>query len=118
MGIVETWVREKPIRTFLARLSQRRAEAAAAYIAASAEAAAADSDASIPQLSCIANSVVSRCARYAAARATDSTSLRFVGIESLIRVIDCSSAKLHDFDVHFMAIWCATAAPQDHTRST
>ncbi|TVU29062.1 hypothetical protein EJB05_20605 [Eragrostis curvula] len=63
MGIVETWVREKPIRTFLARLSQRRAEAAAAYIAASSAAAASDGDSSIPQLSSIANSVVSRCSR-------------------------------------------------------
>ncbi|KAK3158554.1 hypothetical protein QOZ80_2AG0138660 [Eleusine coracana subsp. coracana] len=59
MGIVETWVREKPIRTFLARLSQRRAEAAAAYIAASS----ASATEGIPQLSSIANSVVSRCSR-------------------------------------------------------
>ncbi|XP_062219750.1 uncharacterized protein LOC133919389 [Phragmites australis] len=67
MGIVEAWVREKPIRTFLARLSQRRAEAAAAFLASPSGAAAVDGesgcDGSIPQLSSIANSVVSRCSR-------------------------------------------------------
>jgi hypothetical protein len=92
MGFVEAWVREKPIRTFMTRLAQRRAEAAAA---------AADGDASIPQLSSIANSVVSRCSRYAAPRATNSTLLRVVGIESLFRVVDFSSVKLYDFGFHF-----------------
>ncbi|KAL6911742.1 hypothetical protein ACP4OV_000547 [Aristida adscensionis] len=70
MGIVEAWVREKPIRTFLARLSQRRAAAAAAaaFLAPpSASAAGGDgesgADGGIPQLSPIANSVVARCSR-------------------------------------------------------
>ncbi|KAL6633905.1 hypothetical protein ACP70R_026576 [Stipagrostis hirtigluma subsp. patula] len=69
MGIVEAWAREKPIRTFLARLSQRRAAAAAfAFLASSSSASAAidgegGGDWGIPQLSSIANSVVSRCAR-------------------------------------------------------
>lgn len=61
MGIVETWVREKPIRTFLARLSRHPA---AAFIASSAAAADGESgvdDGGIPLLSSIANSVVSRC---------------------------------------------------------
>uniref|UniRef100_A0A0D9VIQ8 Enoyl reductase (ER) domain-containing protein n=1 Tax=Leersia perrieri TaxID=77586 RepID=A0A0D9VIQ8_9ORYZ len=70
MGIVETWMREKPIRTFLSQLSTRRAAvgAAAALIASSA-AASGDGetgDRSIPQLSPIANSVVSRCSRVLA----------------------------------------------------
>ncbi|KAF0931721.1 hypothetical protein E2562_005711 [Oryza meyeriana var. granulata] len=76
MGIVETWMREKPIRTFLAQLSSRRAAAAAgaaALIASSSAAAAAAAsadgetgDRSIPHLSSIANSVVSRCSRVLA----------------------------------------------------
>jgi hypothetical protein len=69
MGIVEAWVREKPIRTFLARLAQRRAAAAATFLASSTVTAAIDGEGggeeSIPQLSSIANSVVSRCSRYA-----------------------------------------------------
>jgi hypothetical protein len=40
--------------------------------------AAADSDASIPQLSFIANSVVYRCFRYSAPHATNSTLLLVV----------------------------------------
>jgi hypothetical protein len=71
MGIVETWMREKPIRTFLAQLSTRRAAAGAAALLASSSAAAASADGepgdrSIPQLSSIANSVVSRCSRVLA----------------------------------------------------
>ncbi|TKW40531.1 hypothetical protein SEVIR_1G251900v4 [Setaria viridis] len=70
MGIVEAWVREKPIRTFLARLAQRRAAAAAAFLASSTATAAIDGEGggegSIPQLSSIANSVVSRCSRILA----------------------------------------------------
>ena len=69
MGIVEAWVREKPIRTFLARLAQRRGAAAAAFLASATATAAIDGEGggeeSIPQLSAIANSVVSRCSRYA-----------------------------------------------------
>jgi len=71
MGIVEAWVREKPIRTFLARLAQRRGAAAAAFLASATATATAAIDGegggeeSIPQLSSIANSVVSRCSRYA-----------------------------------------------------
>ncbi|RLM79374.1 uncharacterized protein C2845_PM12G10710 [Panicum miliaceum] len=70
MGIVEAWVREKPIRTFLARLAQRRGAAAAAFLASATATAAIDGDGggeeSIPQLSTIANSVVSRCSRILA----------------------------------------------------
>ena len=69
MGIVEAWVREKPIRTFLARLAQRRGAAAAAFLDSATATAALDGEGggeeSIPQLSSIANSVVSRCSRYA-----------------------------------------------------
>ena len=73
MGIVEAWVREKPIRTFLARLAQRRGAAAAAFLASATATATATAaidgegggEESIPQLSAIANSVVSRCSRYA-----------------------------------------------------
>uniref|UniRef100_A0ACD5ZJM9 Uncharacterized protein n=1 Tax=Avena sativa TaxID=4498 RepID=A0ACD5ZJM9_AVESA len=57
MGIVETWVREKPIRTFLARLSRQSAVASAA----SESGVGAGVDGGIPQISSIANSVVSRC---------------------------------------------------------
>ena len=64
---VEAWVREKPIRTFLARLAQRRAAAAAAFLASPSATAVIDGegggDGSIPQLSSVANSVVSRCSR-------------------------------------------------------
>jgi hypothetical protein len=67
MGIVEAWVREKPIRTFLARLAQRRAAAAAAFLASPSATAVIDGegggDGSIPQLSSVANSVISRCSR-------------------------------------------------------
>ncbi|KAE8801848.1 hypothetical protein D1007_22475 [Hordeum vulgare] len=70
MGIVETWVREKPIHTFLARLSR---QSAAAFVASttSRSPAAADgegggADGGIPQLSSVANSVVSRCSRILA----------------------------------------------------
>jgi hypothetical protein len=70
MGIVETWVREKPIRTFLANLS--RQSVAAFTDSSSSSSAAADgesglcggADGGIPQLSPIANSVVSRCSGY------------------------------------------------------
>lgn len=82
MGIVETWVREKPIRTFLARLSR---QSAAAFVASttSRSPAAADgeggggggADGGIPQLSSVANSVVSRCSRCVWAFPT-SNSLR------------------------------------------
>ena len=81
MGIVETWMREKPIRTFLAQFSTRRAAAGAAALLASSSAAAASADGepgdrSIQQLSSIANSVVSRCSRYAV--------IRFRGDESVV----------------------------------
>ncbi|AQK53853.1 uncharacterized protein LOC100383632 [Zea mays] len=70
MGIVEAWMREKPIRTFLARLAQRRAAAAAAFLASPSATTVIDgeggSDGSIPQLSSVANSVVSRCSRILA----------------------------------------------------
>jgi hypothetical protein len=59
MGIVETWVREKPIRTFLARLSSHSAAASTA-----ADGDSGGADGGIPQLSPIANSVVSRCSGY------------------------------------------------------
>jgi predicted RNA-binding Zn ribbon-like protein len=62
MGIVETWVREKPIRTFLARLSSQSAAASTSSAPADGESAGADGG--IPQLSPIANSVVSRCSGY------------------------------------------------------
>jgi len=69
MGVVEAWVREKPIRTFLARLAQRRGAGAAAFLDSATATAALDGEGggeeSIPQLSAIANSVVSRCSRYA-----------------------------------------------------
>lgn len=67
MGIVEAWMREKPIRTFLARLAQRRAATAAAFLASPSATTVIDGegggDGSIPQLSSVANSVVSRCSR-------------------------------------------------------
>ena len=57
----------KPIRAFLARLAQRRAAAAAAFLASPSATAVIDGegggDGSIPQLSSVANSVVSRCSR-------------------------------------------------------
>ncbi|KAG8071577.1 hypothetical protein GUJ93_ZPchr0006g42288 [Zizania palustris] len=83
MGIVETWMREKPIRTFLASLSSRRAAAAAAALIASSSAGAGAAsvdgetgDRSIPQLSSMANSVVSRCSRVLAI-ATESLQQNF-----------------------------------------
>nr|CAB3450456.1 unnamed protein product [Digitaria exilis] len=70
MGFVEAWVREKPIRTFLTRLAQRRAAGAAAFLASTTATAAIDGEGcgegDIPQLSSIANSVVSRCSRILA----------------------------------------------------
>uniref|UniRef100_A0A453P5L0 Uncharacterized protein n=1 Tax=Aegilops tauschii subsp. strangulata TaxID=200361 RepID=A0A453P5L0_AEGTS len=67
MGIVETWVREKPIRTFLSRISRQSAAAFAASTTSRSPAAAdgegGAADGGIPQLSSVANSVVSRCSR-------------------------------------------------------
>lgn len=66
MGIVETWVREKPIRTFLARLTSQSAAASTTTSSAAADGETGvgrgAADGGIPQLSSIANSVVARCA--------------------------------------------------------
>jgi hypothetical protein len=67
MGIVETWVREKPIRTFLANLSRQLVAASAVSSSAAADGEGGlggGADGGIPQLSSIANSVLSRCAGY------------------------------------------------------
>jgi hypothetical protein len=67
MGIVETWVREKPIRTFLANLSRQLVAASAVSSSAAADGEGGlggGPDGGIPQLSPIANSVVSRCSGY------------------------------------------------------